>query len=171
MTFPRLVAGMAAMALTVSAAPCRAETVKPFLIGAVVVNGCAVTNAAGAWGKIDFGTTAGLKPAVVEADLVASGAAGLRIECTPGTSISLKADNGDNPVAGQRQLVQAGVAAKVPYALYANGSATPWTTQAIPLAFPAGATTQLIPIRGRASLPGALPAGRYVDTVRITVAW
>lgn len=171
MVLSRLVGGTIALGLAASAIPCHAETVRSFALSAVVANGCAVTNAAGSWGKIDFGSVAGLKTATVDADLVSAGGTGLKIECTPGTSINLTADNGNNASSGQRRLAQTGVSTAVPYALYANGSGTPWTTQSIPLAFPAGNTTQLLPIKGRASLPGSLQAGPYTDTVRITLAW
>lgn len=168
----RFLAGAAALGVAFIAAPGAAETTRQFLVTAAIVNGCAITNtAAGNWGAIDFGTVSGLATGSVDASLLSGSASGLRIECTPGTTVSLTADNGDHAASGQRRLAQAGVATAVPYALYANGSATPWTTQAVAIAFPAGATTQAVPLRGRATLPGALPAGRYSDTVRITVAW
>jgi len=167
----RSAAGAVVVWVATTAAPCHAETTRSFVVDATIVNGCAVTQSAGSWGKIDFGTVSGLKTGTIDADLLSSGVGGLRIECTPGTSVTMTADNGNNAAAGQRRLMQAGVTTPVPYALFANGSTTPWTTQGIALSFPAGATKQTIPVKGRATLPGSLRAGRYVDTVRITLSW
>lgn len=167
----RLVAVTLVLGLASADAPAIAATTRTFVVDATIVNGCAVTQIAGAWGKIDFGTVSSLATGTLDASLLSGGVAGLSIECTPGTSVSLNADNGNNALSGQRRLLQAGVTTAVPYALYANGSVTPWTTQAIALSFPVGSTKQTLPIKGRVTLPGALRAGKYIDTVRITVAW
>lgn len=153
------------------ATPTQAATTRLFLVSATIVNGCAVTQAAGSWGKIDFGTVSGMTTGTMDANLLLSGVSGLSLECTPGVAATLTADSGNNALSGQRRMVQAGVVPGVPYALFANGSTTPWTTQSIALSFPVGSTRQLVPVKGRATLPGTLRAGKYVDTVRITITW
>ena len=55
--------------------------------------------------------------------------------------------------------------------LFAGGSATPWTTQSIALSFASGTTRRTLPSRGVATLSGAMAAGVYSDTVRITLSW
>ena len=149
---PRFLAAVAAAWAMFLSAPCTAATTRQFVVSAAIVNGCAVTQAAGSWGRIDFGTVSGLATGSQDANLLLGGISGMTIECTPGTTASLAADNGNNPVSGQRRMVQAGVSMGVPYALFANGSPTPWTTQAIALTFATGSTRQVIPIRGRVTL-------------------
>lgn len=154
-----------------AAVTCQAATSKAFDVTATIVNGCAVAQAGGSWGQISLGTVSGLATGTVEANLIASGVSGVVIECTPGTSASLSADNGNNAASGQRRLMQAGVATMVPYALFANGSTTAWTTQPLALSFAAGASKQTIPVKASLTLPGALQAGKYTDTLRLTLSW
>jgi spore coat protein U-like protein len=163
--------GLAAACAGLTAWPGEAATSRQFIVNATIVNGCAITQAAGSWGRIDFGTTSGVATGTLDANLLLSGSSGLTIECTPGTAATLSADNGNNAASGQRRMVQAGVTPGVAYSLFANGSTTPWTTQLIGLDFPANFTRRTIPVKGRAILPGTLRAGKYVDTVRITLAW
>jgi spore coat protein U-like protein len=154
-----------------TAAPLHAATTRTFLVNATIVNGCSVSQAAGSWGKINFGTVSGLATGTLDANLMLAGVNGLSVECTPGVTATLTADGGNNAVSGQRRMVQSGVTTGVPYTLFLNGSTTPWTTQGIALSFLAGSTKQTIPLKGRATLPGPLRAGKYIDTVRITVTW
>jgi spore coat protein U-like protein len=167
----RLIAGMVAVWLTLAAVPSQAATTRPFVVSASIVNGCAVGQAGGSWGKINFGTVSAIATGTLDANLSLAGVSGLSVECTPGVAATLTADNGNNALSGQRRMVQTGVTPGVPYALFANGSSTPWTTQSIALSFPTGTTKQLFAIKGRATLPAPLRAGKYVDTVRITITW
>lgn len=152
--------------------PALAEMSKPFPVAAVVVNGCAVvTDGSGNWGTIDFGTTPGMSGATVQSSLVSAGGAGIAIDCTPGVVASLSADNGDNGAAGGRFLKQTGGTATIPYLLFADASATAWTTGALSLPFTVNSGRRLVPVRGVATLSGPKPAGTYTDTVRVTLTW
>lgn len=111
----------------------------------------------------------GVTTGTVQASLLASGRAGIQIDCTPGMTASLTADTGDNAISGVRQLASGTV--RVPYQLYANGSSTAWTTQAVSLAFPVGTQRQLFPVIAKATLSGPTQAGAYSDTVRVTLSW
>jgi spore coat protein U-like protein len=159
--------------LAISMTPARAETSKSFQVSADIVKGCVVaTNGAGQWGKIDFGTVSGVAQGTVDADLVSGTAGGIQIDCTPSVNASVTADTGDHAASGMRRMGLNGASATtIPYQLYANGSATPWTTQAIALSFSTGATRRVLPIKGRASLNRAMTGGAYTDTVRVTVTW
>jgi spore coat protein U-like protein len=163
----------AALVTFLPCGPAAAETSKSFVVSADIVTGCLVaTNAAGNWGKIDFGSVSGVQSGTVDADLLSGSLSGLQISCTPGTVLSATADTGNQPSGGVRQLGLAGNAsARIAYQLYANGGTTPWTTQAIAVAFPIGTQTVALPVKGRATLAGSQRAGNYSDTVRITLSW
>lgn len=148
-----------------------AQTTQSLTVGATIVPGCRIeTVAGGSWGRIDLGTVPGTATGTIEADLIAAGT-GIAIECTPGTTATVRADAGLNATGGMRALARAtGGATRVPYRLILDGSSE-WTTQAIALDFTQATPVRRLPVRGRAVLPGALAAGRYTDTVRITVSW
>lgn len=159
--------------LCLSATPAQAELTKSFQLTAVIANGCSVaTTGTGSWGDIDLGTVNSVSTGTTSANLLSGGNAGMQVSCTPGLSVQVSADNGNQPAAGIRQMVNSTVGtAKVPYQLYANNSATPWTTQAITLSFPAGVSLQNLPVRATATLSAPTPAGAYSDTVRVTLSW
>lgn len=151
-----------------------AETSRTFRVGAVIANGCAITAGSGGgnWGSIDLGAVDGLAGGTAQGTLLTSGAAGLQLDCTPGMSVSLTADNGNQPVNGVRQLVHATRSSdRLPYQLFANGSQTPWTSQALALAFPIGTSRLSVPVQARAVVPRGVTAGRYADVIRVTVTW
>lgn len=165
---------VASTLILVSAGAARAETTKTFQVTAVIASGCAVTTSAsgGTWGNINLGTISGVSTSPVSASLVVGAATGVQVDCTPGLTANLTVDNGNQPLAGIRQMVHAtNTASRVPYMLYANGSATAWTTQSIPLSFTVGASHQSLPVRAQATLSGPTLAGAYSDTVRVTMTW
>jgi spore coat protein U-like protein len=169
----RSLTGPIALLAWFAATPAAAQMSKAFQVSADIVNGCLVTTAgSGNWGDIALGSVSSSATGTVEADLISGGANGIQIDCTPGLTVSLSADNGNQPVGGTRQLAITGNAsAKVPYQLYANGSNTPWTSQSVSLSFPAGTSHKLFPVHAKATLPGAMVAGAYSDTVRVTLSW
>ncbi|WP_448501884.1 Csu type fimbrial protein [Sphingomonas sp.] len=147
-----------------------AQTAQSFSVSATVVPGCAVQGVAGSeWGRIDLGTVPGTTTGTIEGELVANGA-GIAIECTPGTTASVRADGGEHFEGGARGLRRAGGGARIPYRLMLDGEVE-WTTQAVALNFTASLAVQRLPLRASATLPGALAAGRYSDTVRVTISW
>ena len=149
-----------------------AETAKSFPVSATVVNGCAVaTNAGGAWGTIDLGTTPGTSGATGEGSLMSAGSTGIVIDCTPGVVAALVPDLGINSSGGVRYLRQSGGAATIAYQLFANGSSAAWGTDTLSLPFAGGVTRRTVPVRAVATLSGPRPAGTYVDTVRVTLSW
>jgi spore coat protein U-like protein len=154
--------------------PAMAEMSKSFTVSATITNGCLVASngSGGSWGSIDLGTVSGIAAQTASANLLSGGAAGLQLECTPGLTAAITADQGLNGAGGTRRLVHAADAASlIPYQLYANGSTTPWTTDAVALSFPVGTSHLSLPVRAVASIPGAMRGGTYSDTVRVTIAW
>lgn len=168
-------AALALVIAAVGALPAAAETTKPFTVGATIAQGCAVTtnsSGGGTFGKIDLGTAAGFPGGSASGNLVSSSLSGLQLNCTPGVTASLTADQGNQAAGGTRHLVHASVTASVvPYQLYANNSPTPWTNQSVSLSFPAGVQSQTLPVRAVATLAALTRGGHYSDTVRVTVSW
>jgi spore coat protein U-like protein len=170
---PAILSGMLAVA-GATAASAQSPLSVAFAVSAGIVNGCAVaTSGSSSWGTIQFPTVPGVTTGTINADLLSGGSTGLQIDCTPGMTVTLTADNGTQPSASNvRQLEISGdTSTPVPYLLYANGSNTPWTTQGVMLSFPVGTSHQAFPIHARATLPTATRAGAYSDTVRITMSW
>lgn len=163
---------LALASLALLSAPARAETTKSFQVSADIVKGCIVAvNAAGQWGKIDFGSVSGVASGTVDADLLSGAIGGIQIDCTPDTTAYVTVDNGDHAANGTRQMSLGATAFAVPYQLFADGGSTPWTTQSIAVSFPAGTSRKLLPVRGRATLTRPMAAGAYTDTVRVTLTW
>lgn len=154
----------------VAATPVAAQTRADFAVSARIVNGCAISvNAGGVLGRIDFGSAPGITNGLVEADMLSASGTGIAIECTPGATATLTADLGQHSTGGERQLASA--ADRIGYRLLIGDGATVWGNQPIALSFSTGVGPQRLSLRGRALLTGAHRAGRYTDTVRVTVSW
>src|SRR4051812_32718274 len=109
--------------------PAGAELAKNVTVSAEVIAGCRVaTTASNSFGDADLGTYPGTSSATAEATVVGARGNGLKIECTPGVQLSLSADNGDHAASGQRYLAGPVSSTPIAYALYANGSGSPWTS-------------------------------------------
>lgn len=163
--------GALAVAIAIFAAgTAAAETSKSFEVTGRIVPGCAViTDGGGRWGVIDLGRVAGVAETSAEGVLLSAAGAGVSIECTPGVSASLFADQGDHPAGGERHLKRAGGEETIRYRLYADGERVAWSNAAAPLAFTGGRRT--VPIRAIAMLAAPAAAGTYTDTVRVTLTW
>jgi len=148
----------------------QAQTRADFSVSARIVNGCAVAlDIGGVVGRIDFGTLPGTASQSVEADLLSGGGSGIAIECTPGATASVSADMGDHASGGERRMGNG--TDHIAYRLLLGGDSGEWGTQTVALSFPAGGSAQRLALGGRAMLTGAHAAGRYSDTVRVTVSW
>lgn len=169
----RLVARIAATIGALFIGVAHSETQRSFQVSAAIVKGCVVAaNGASQLGRIDFGTVAGTARGTLDAAMVSGGTSGIAIECTPDTDVTVTADMGENASGGVRRMkVGGGGTGFVAYQLFADGSSTAWTTQALAYRFATGATKRTLPIVGRAQLTGAMAAGSYADTVRVTIAW
>lgn len=169
----RVLAGLTAVTVTFFIGVAHAETQRSFQVSAAIVKGCVVAaNGASQLGRIDFGTVAGTTTGTLDAAMVSGGTGGIAIECTPDTDVTVTADMGENASGGVRRMkLGGGGTGFVAYQLFADGSSTAWTTQALAYRFATGATRRTLPIVGRAQLTGAMAAGSYADTVRVTIAW
>lgn len=140
-----------------------------------ITNACVVNDATslqtdlGSAGDIRFADQPGTF-ASVDGELV--GALGaLAVRCSPGASPSLTIGAGANDEAGVRRMVSGSAA--VPYRLYANAARNDEIGVGRNLALGAASTAAIVvPIYARATnSAGILPAGRYADTVQITLSW
>lgn len=164
-----LIACVAASAVAPAAAQDRRAS---FRVSAVVAAGCTVSSeAGGSWGRIDMGSIPGVGAGVASGSLVSGGVAGLVIGCTPETNASLTADAGENAASGQRRLRRTGGGATIPYQLRIGAAADAWNLQPVALAFPAGISRRTLPVSATTSLTGAVAAGTYSDTVRVTLTF
>lgn len=169
---------LAVSAAVLAVAPAAAQDRRAsFRVSAVVAAGCTVSSnagsgdAGGSWGRIDMGSIPGVGAGAASGSLVSGGVAGLVIGCTPETNASLTADAGENAVSGQRRLRRAGGGATIPYQLRVGAGAAAWDLQPVALAFPAGTSRRTLPVSATTSLTGAVAAGTYSDTVRVTLTF
>lgn len=148
-----------------------------FTVGATVRAGCMITTARpadtafiGLLGTLDFGRDAALSKATHATRLADN--AGFSLSCTPGIPLSMSVDGGQH-FAGTRAMQQEGGHATLAYGLYrdANFSSPIGVNQ--PFALDTRGTSRRItlPLHARLTLPGDLPAGRYRDTLTITLQW
>ncbi len=95
----------------------------------------------------------------------------LSIRCSPGASPTLTVGPGSNDDAGVRRMASGG--AVIPYRLYTNAARQDEITIGRQIALgEASASPIVVPIYARATNPGGIArAGRYTDTVQITLAW
>jgi spore coat protein U-like protein len=140
-----------------------------------VTNACVVNDATqlqstlGSVGNIQFGSQPGTFQSA-DGELVGPVSA-LSIRCSPNASPTLTVGAGANDNAGVRRMASG--SAVIPYRLYTNTSRDNEITigRQIPLG---QATTApiVVPIYARATNPGGVAqAGRYADTVQITLSW
>lgn len=159
-------------------APARAETSATFEVAAQIVPGCLVEGLgtdgdAGHIGTLDFGSDSSLSTATHTASTLSTQA--IRLRCTPGVSLIMAVDGGAHPAAGVRHLQRGGdTAARIAYSLCSDAACT----QPIAIGGNAGiavTTTNSedipLPLYASLTLPGALPAGTFGDTLTVTLSW
>lgn len=155
-----------------------AETSTSFDVGATIVAGCLVdglgsSGSAGHMGTLDFGSDSSLSTATHSAALGATQA--IRLRCTPGVSLAMAIDGGENSASGARHLQRgADTAARIGYILCSDAGCTQ------PIAIGASASIVVtalnsedvrLPLYASLTLPGALPPGHYSDTLMVTLSW
>lgn len=147
----------------------QAVTSSTFQVSATISAGCLVVGGVTTYGVLDFGTRSALATGVVGTSL---GGTTVTFQCTPGVGLSMKLDGGQNSVSGTRYLKRTGGTQLLAYQLFSDAA----YSQA--LAVGASATVNYsdptaikLPVYGRTTLPGNLPAGTYTDVVQVTVIW
>jgi spore coat protein U-like protein len=163
--FRLLAAGLALVLLP----PAQAVTSSTFQVSATIAAGCLVVGGVTAYGVLDYGTRSALATGVIGTSL---GGTTVTFQCTPGVGLSMSLDGGQNSASGTRNLKRSGGTQLLAYQLYSDAA----YSQVLGIGSSASVsysdpTAIKLPVYGRTTLPGNLPAGTYTDVVQVTVTW
>lgn len=162
----RLLAVGLCLALTPGA---HAVTTSTFQVTAQIVAGCLVVGGVTAYGVLDYGTSSALSTATLSTSL---GGSSVTFQCTPGVALSMSLDGGQNGASGTRNLKRSGGTQLLAYQLYRDAAFSQslgiGSSVAVSYSDP---TAIKLPVYGRTTLTGTLPAGTYTDVVQVTVTW
>lgn|SRR5687767_2331929 len=140
---------------------------------------CEVNGAPGTtgvdFGALDFGTHPTL---FTQADAeISDAAAGISVQCTPGTQYTMTFDGGlhaasANAALGLRALEHTGGGVFVTYNLYASpGRTTPMSINGTMGPLTADGSVQTVNVYGRALGESGLVTGTYDDTIGVTLTF
>lgn len=140
------------------------------LTSACAVNGNTGTAAVN-FGTLAFGSVSTLFT-TVDAQVAGTTAAGIDIQCTPGTAVKLRFISGlhDGAAVGGTRAMSNGTVF-VPYDLYSNAGRTTPLLFATDLPLTANGLVQTLPVYGRAVGITGLAAGSYTDTISVTLTF
>lgn len=146
--------------------PLGAATTASFQVSANITTGCLVVGGVSNYGALNFGTFSALATGTATAQLPGSS---VKLQCTPGVTLNMQVDGGQNP--GATRNLKAG-GSLLAYQLYrdAGFSQSLGIGQSVTVAYTDSNSISL-PIYGRLSLPGNLPAGSYSDVVQVQLTW
>lgn len=174
--FRRSAIFVSAVPFVVAAAPAAAQTATGSIaVELTVTNACVVNDATQVSstlnnvGTIQFGSQPGTFQSV-DGELVGSAGA-LSIRCSPNATPTLTIGAGANDNAGVRRLTSG--SSVIPYRLYTNTGRDNEITIGRQIALGSATSAPIVvPIYARATNPGGIAqAGRYADTVQVTLAW
>ncbi|WDY56312.1 Csu type fimbrial protein [Pseudomonas sp. PSKL.D1] len=153
----------------VLAAPLHAATSSTFQVSAQIVAGCLVVGGVTSYGTLDYGTQSALATGALSTSL---GGSTVTFQCTPGVAVSMSLDGGQNSASGTRYLKRSGGTQLLAYQLYRDAAYTQALVigQSVAVSY-SDPTAIKLPVYGRATLTGLVPAGTYTDVVQVTVAW
>ncbi|MFF7107405.1 Csu type fimbrial protein [Pseudomonas sichuanensis] len=146
-----------------------AATGSTFQVSAQIVAGCLVVGGVTAYGVLDFGTSSALSTATLSTSL---GGTTVTFQCTPGVAMSMSLDGGQNSASGTRNLKRSGGSQLLAYQLYRDAAFSQSLAigSSVTVSY-SDPTAIKLPVYGRTTLPGTLPAGTYTDVVQVTVSW
>ncbi len=146
--------------------PLDAATTSIFQVNATVSSGCLVVGGGSHYGTLNFGSWSALSTSTASAALPGNG---VTLQCTPGVTLNMKVDGGQN--SGASRNLKAG-SALVAYQLFrdAGYSQSLGIGQTVTVAY-SDSTNISLPIYGRLSLPGNVPAGSYSDVLQVELSW
>lgn len=171
-----LILGAVSLWLGIPSALAQSLPQSSFQVSATVTEGCLVNSNqsganAGELGQLDFGTVSALSGAVQVAAIVQTG--GVRLDCTPGMTLTMRIDGGLHAAGGTRQLERATGDAALAYSLFADAGLQQaiGINEAMSFTVDESSTTVSLPVYGRLALPGNVPAGDYRDRLTVTLEW
>ncbi|MNO97119.1 Spore Coat Protein U domain protein [compost metagenome] len=121
------------------------------------------------YGVLNYGSQSALSTGILSTSL---GGSTVTFQCTPGVSLSMSLDGGQNSASGTRYLKRNGGTQVLAYQLYqdAGYSQVLGIGQSLVVSY-SDPTAIKLPVYGRTQLTGKLPAGTYTDVVQVTVTW
>ncbi|MGF6391986.1 Csu type fimbrial protein [Pseudomonas plecoglossicida] len=151
------------------ATPLDAATTSTFQVTAQIVAGCLVVGGVTHYGVLDYGTQSALSTGLLGTSL---GGSTVTFQCTPGVSLSMSLDGGQNSASGTRYLKRSGGTQVLAYQLYRDAAYTQTLGigQSVVVSY-SDPTAIKLPVYGRTQLTGSVPAGTYTDVVQVTVTW
>lgn len=146
--------------------PLDAATTASFQVSANITTGCLVVGGVSNYGALNFGTFSALATSTATAQLPGSS---VKLQCTPGVTLNMQVDGGQNP--GTSRNMKAGNSL-LAYQLYrdAGFSQSLGIGQSVTVPY-SDSNSISLPIYGRLSLPGNVPAGSYSDVVQVQLTW
>lgn len=159
----------ALLALTSSLAlPLTAAPGATFQVSASVVPGCLVVGGVSNYGSLDYGR----QPATATSTVTTSLANDVQLQCTPGVTLSMSIDGGQNSAGGSRNLKLSSGTAQLAYQLYSDSGLSQVLGVGQSVNVPYSNPNNIrLPIYGRVVLPGNVPAGTYTDVVQVQLIW
>ncbi|SDS98373.1 Spore coat protein U (SCPU) domain-containing protein [Pseudomonas asplenii] len=150
-----------------SSLPLAAAPGTTFQVTASILSGCLVVGGGSLYGNLNYGSHAASTIAPVSASL----ASGVQLQCTPGVTLTMSVDGGQNN-SGGRNLKLGGGSAQLAYQLYSDIglSQALGIGQSVNVAY-SDANNIRLPIYGRVVLPGIQPAGIYSDVLQVQLTW
>lgn len=151
------------------ALPLDAATTSTFQVSATVTAGCLVVGGVSTYGNLDFGSHSALSTGNVSTAL---GGTTVTLQCTPGVSLSMRLNGGQNSAAGMRNLKRSSGTSRVAYQLFGDSglSQVLGIDQSVAVSY-SDATAIKLPVYARAQLTGNLPAGSYTDVVQVVLSF
>ena len=149
-------------------------TTASFAVTATVSAGCWVvgnaTQTVGVgFGTLDFGSHPALEGGSHNAAIGMAGSPA-QVQCTPGASVTMTVDGGQNALAGQRRMRLG--SHYLPYDLSTQPGGGTAVLPGASITVDASAGPTLVPVYGRALAPASgLPPGKYTDTVQVVFSW
>jgi spore coat protein U-like protein len=157
-----------------SRANTQVPTTANFLVSATVSSGCWVvgnvsqTSGIG-FGKLDFGSHPAVQAGSYDA-AIGLAASPAQVQCTPGATVTMTIDGGQNAQGGQRRMRFGSY--YLPYTLTTQAGGGTVVAPGVGVSVDASAGPTLVPVYGRATAPGTgLPAGNYTDTLQVVFSW
>jgi len=146
--------------------PLAAVTSASFQVSASIVAGCLVVGGSN-YGNLNYGSYSALSTSTVSSALTG----GVQLQCTPGVTLSMSVDGGQNNSSGRHLKLNSG-SAQVAYQLFSDAglSQSLGISQSISVAY-GNANNISLPIYGRVVLPGNQPAGTYSDVLQVQLSW
>lgn len=149
-------------------------TTASFAVNATVSSGCWVvgnaTQTSGiGFGLLDFGSHPAIQAGNYGAAIGMAGSPA-QVQCTPGATVTMTVDGGQNALAGQRRMRFG--SHYLPYSLTTLPGGGTTVLPGVAITVDASAGPTLLPVYGRAVAPGTgLPAGQYTDTLQVVFSW